>query len=109
MGDQRLELTASDLEAAARRVPDAVVRIYRAYSGALFCFFLAATGDKQAAEDLTGTAFASAIDQLGSFTGQPGMFSLWLFEIARRGLDRFWGGPERDGHRLAAQPGPQDA
>jgi RNA polymerase sigma-70 factor (ECF subfamily) len=74
------------------------VRIYRVYAGALFCFFLAATGEKREAEDLTGRVFTAAIEHLPTFTDQPAAFSLWLFDLARRDLEDFWraGPPDQD-------------
>jgi len=82
-----LELTQADLVAARRRNPDAVARIYRAYAPALYRFFVAAlAGDRHAAEDLTGTVFAAAIESLPGFRGQVEALGGWLFRIARHDL-----------------------
>ena len=82
----RVGLTAADLVAARRREPAAVTRIYTAYAPALFRFFLAAVGDRHQAEDLTGTAFVSAIESLPGFRGPVGALGGWLFQIARHDL-----------------------
>jgi RNA polymerase sigma-70 factor (ECF subfamily) len=79
-------LTAADLAAARRREPAAVSRIYTAYAPALFRFFLAAVGDRHQAEDLTGTAFVSAIEGLPRFYGPVEALGGWLFRIARHDL-----------------------
>ena len=79
-------LTAADLAAARRREPAAVSRIYSAYAPALFRFFMAAVGDRHQAEDLTGTAFVSAIEGLPRFYGPIEALGGWLFQIARHDL-----------------------
>ena len=79
-------LTAADLAAARRREPAAVTRIYTAYAPALFRFFMAAVGDRHQAEDLTGTTFVSAIEDLPRFYGPVEALGGWLFQIARHDL-----------------------
>jgi RNA polymerase sigma-70 factor (ECF subfamily) len=79
-------LTAATLVAARRREPAAVSRIYSAYAPALFRFFMAAVGDRHQAEDLTGTAFVSAIESLPRFRGPIEALGGWLFQIARHDL-----------------------
>jgi RNA polymerase sigma-70 factor (ECF subfamily) len=79
-------LTAADLAAARRREPAAVTRIYTAYAPALFRFFMAAVGDRHQAEDLTGTTFVSAIEDLPRFYGPIEALGGWLFRIARHDL-----------------------
>jgi len=80
------ELTRADLVAARRRDPAAVTRIYRAYAPALYRFFVAALGDRHAAEDMTGTVFAAAIEALPGFRGPVEALGGWLFRIARHDL-----------------------
>ena len=80
------DLTEADLVAARRREPAAVTRIYTVYEPALFRFFMAAVGDHHQAQDLTGTAFASAIEGLPRFRGPVEALGGWLFEIARHDL-----------------------
>ena len=82
-------LTAADLVAARRREPAAVTRVYTAYAPALFRFFMAAVGDRHQAEDLTGTAFVSAIEDLPRFYGPVEALGGWLFQIARHDLYDF--------------------
>jgi RNA polymerase sigma-70 factor (ECF subfamily) len=82
-------LTAADLVAARTREPAAVTRIYSAYAPSLFSFFMAAVGDRHQAEDLTGTAFVSAIESLPGFRGPIEALGGWLFQIARYDLYDF--------------------
>jgi RNA polymerase sigma-70 factor, ECF subfamily len=79
-------LTAADLAAARRREPAAVTRVYTAYAPALYRFFMAAVSDRHLAEDLTGTAFLSAIEALPRFRGPIEALGGWLFQIARHDL-----------------------
>jgi RNA polymerase sigma-70 factor, ECF subfamily len=81
-----IELTAADLVAARRRDPAAVTRIYQAYAPALLRFFVAAVGDRHAAEDLTGNVFTDAIASLPGFRGEINKLGGWLFRIARHDL-----------------------
>jgi RNA polymerase sigma-70 factor (ECF subfamily) len=81
-----VELSAADLAAARRRDPAAVTRIYQAYTPALLRFFVAAVGDRRAAEDLTGTVFAAAVEALPGFRGEVTKLGGWLFRIARHDL-----------------------
>jgi RNA polymerase sigma-70 factor, ECF subfamily len=85
----KVGLTAADLAAARRREPAAVTRIYTAYAPALFRFFVAAVSDRHQAEDLTGTAFLSAIEGLPRFRGPVEALGGWLFQIARHDLYDF--------------------
>ena len=82
----KVGLTAADLDAARRREAAAVSRVYSAYAPALFRFFLASVGDRHQAEDLTGTAFVSAIEGLPRFHGPIEALGGWLFQIARHDL-----------------------
>jgi RNA polymerase sigma factor (sigma-70 family) len=79
-------LTMADLAAASRREPAAVSRLYSAYAPPLFCFFLAAVGDRPTAEDLTGSVFAAAIEGLPGFSGPVEGLPGWLYRIARHDL-----------------------
>ena len=63
-----------------------MTRIYTAYAPALFRFFVANVGDRHQAEDLTGTAFVSAIEALPRFRGPIEALGGWLFQIARHDL-----------------------
>jgi RNA polymerase sigma-70 factor, ECF subfamily len=82
----KVGLTAADLSAARRREPAAVTRVYTAYAPALFRFFMSAVSDRHLAEDLTGTAFVSAIEALPRFRGPVEALGGWLFQIARHDL-----------------------
>jgi RNA polymerase sigma-70 factor (ECF subfamily) len=89
MSDSRHDLTAADLAAARRREPEAVARVYHAHANAVFRFFLAWTGDKQVACDLTGSVFAAAIQTLPTFRGPVQALPVWLFGIAHHNLGAF--------------------
>jgi RNA polymerase sigma factor (sigma-70 family) len=82
----KVGLTAADLDAARRREPAAVTRIYTAYAPALFRFFMAAVGDRHQAEDLTGKTWLSAFESLPRFRGPVDALGGWLFQIARHDL-----------------------
>jgi RNA polymerase sigma-70 factor, ECF subfamily len=82
----KVGLTPADLVAARGREPAAVTRVYTAYAPALFRFFMAAVGDRHQAEDLTGSAFLSAIESLPKFRGPVEALGGWLFQIARHDL-----------------------
>jgi RNA polymerase sigma factor (sigma-70 family) len=79
-------LTQDDLVAARRREPAAVTRVYSAYAPALFRYFMAEVSDRHLAEDLTGSAFVSAIEGLPRFRGPVEALGGWLFQIARHDL-----------------------
>ncbi len=82
-------LTQADLEAARQREPAAVTRVYAAYAPALYRFFMAAVGNRQEAQDLTGSVFVSAIEGLPGFPGPVEALGGWLFRIARHDLYDF--------------------
>jgi RNA polymerase sigma factor (sigma-70 family) len=79
-------LTTADLAAARRREPAAISRLYSAYAPALFRFFVAAVGNHQEAQDLTGNVFVSAIEGLPGFGGPVEALGGWLYRIARHDL-----------------------
>jgi RNA polymerase sigma-70 factor, ECF subfamily len=82
----RIVIGPADLAAARRCDPAAVTRIYQAYAPALLRFFVAAVGDRHAAEDLTGTVLTAAIESLPGFRGDADQLGGWLFRIARHDL-----------------------
>ena len=82
-------LTQADLVAARQLEPAAVTRLYTAYAPALFRFFVAEVGDRQEAQDLTGSVFLSVIEALPGFRGPVEALGGWLFRIARNDLYDF--------------------
>jgi len=82
-------LTEADLAAARQRQPAAVSRVYSAYAPPLFRFFMAAVGNRQEAQDLTGSVFVSAFQALPGFRGPVDALGGWLFRIARHDLYDF--------------------
>jgi RNA polymerase sigma factor (sigma-70 family) len=82
-------LTEADLAAARQREPAAVSRVYSAYAPALFRFFMAEVGNRQQAQDLTGSVFVSVIEALPGFRGPVEALGGWLFRIARNDLYDF--------------------
>jgi RNA polymerase sigma-70 factor (ECF subfamily) len=85
----KVGLTPYDLEAAQRREPGAVTRIYAAYAPALFRFFMAEIRNREEAQDLVGQVFLSAIESLPKFHGPVEALGGWLFKIARHDLYDF--------------------
>jgi RNA polymerase sigma factor (sigma-70 family) len=85
----RHRLTSDDLTAARQREPAAVTRLYSAYAPALYRFFMAEVGNRQQAQDLTGSVFVSVIEALPGFRGPVEALGGWLFRIARHDLDDF--------------------
>jgi RNA polymerase sigma-70 factor (ECF subfamily) len=81
-----LGLTSADLDAARRRDPQAVARVYHAHAPGLYRFLLANTGNRHTAEDLVATVFAAAIESLPGFRGTVESLGGWLFRIARHDL-----------------------
>jgi RNA polymerase sigma-70 factor, ECF subfamily len=79
-------LTQAELVAARQREPAAVTRLYTAYAPALFRFFVAEVGNRQEAQDLTGSVFLSVIEGLPGFRGPVEALGGWLFRIARNDL-----------------------
>jgi RNA polymerase sigma-70 factor, ECF subfamily len=79
-------LRPDDLEAARRRDPQAVARMYRIYAPGLYRFMLANLGDRHTAEDLVAGVFADAIESLPCFRGPVEALGGWLFRIARHDL-----------------------
>jgi hypothetical protein len=63
-------LTEADLAAARRREPAAVARVYSIYAPELFRMVEEAVGDRRHAEELTGTAFVSAIEACPGSAGR---------------------------------------
>jgi RNA polymerase sigma-70 factor (ECF subfamily) len=82
-------LTQADLVAARQREPAAVTRVYTAYAPALYRFFVAEVGNRQEAQDLTGSVFVSVIEALPGFRGPVEALGGWLFRIARHDLYDF--------------------
>jgi RNA polymerase sigma-70 factor, ECF subfamily len=81
-----IKSTRANLVGPGASDPAAVTRIYQAYAPALLRFFVAAVGDRHAAEDLTGTVFTAAIESLPGFRGEINKLGGWLFRIARHDL-----------------------
>jgi RNA polymerase sigma-70 factor (ECF subfamily) len=83
------QLSNADLDAARHRDQAAITRIYTAYAPSLYRFFAAAVGNRQEAQDLTGSVFVSAIEGLPGFRGPVEALGGWLFRIARHDLYDF--------------------
>jgi RNA polymerase sigma factor (sigma-70 family) len=63
---------------------------YDRYEDALLAFFRRASGRADLAADLTGEAFAAALDSLDRFRPGLGSARAWLFGIARHELAQMW-------------------
>lgn len=81
-------LNASQLEAerrlieASQRQPRRFARLYERYFDRIYAFALTRTGDRAAAEDVTGETFRVAFENLQRFEWRGVPFSAWLFRIA---------------------------
>jgi RNA polymerase sigma-70 factor (ECF subfamily) len=62
---------------------DAFAQLYDAYIKKVYDFIYYRTSHKQTAEDLTSITFTKAFQNIHTFKGSQGMFSSWLFRIAR--------------------------
>jgi RNA polymerase sigma factor (sigma-70 family) len=100
-------LTTADLAAARQREPAAVTRLYTAYAPALYRFFMAEVGNRQQAQDLTGSVFVSAIEALPGFHGPVQALGGWLFRIARNDLYDFRRKQARSPSLAASEDGTQ--
>lgn len=60
--------------------------LYQRYVRPIFAFIYRRTLDKQLAEDITSTVFLKAIEKIGGFNSSKGVFSAWLYGIARNAL-----------------------
>lgn len=63
--------------------PDAFAGLYDAYIKRIYDFIYYRTGHKQTAEDLTSVTFTKAFQNIKTFKSAQGLFSSWLFKIAR--------------------------
>jgi DNA-directed RNA polymerase specialized sigma24 family protein len=82
-------LTTYDLDAARRRDPLGVTRVYEELAPAVYRFFVAALGDTVTAEDLTGSVFLAGFGQLHGAPDDPSRLHVWLFGIALRDLHNY--------------------
>lgn len=74
----------TDLIALAKDgCPEASGELYKLHHPAIFRYLSFRTGDRQAAEDLTGEVFLKMVQALPGFTGGQAAFRAWLFQIAR--------------------------
>lgn len=62
---------------------DAFAELYDLYVKRVYNFIYYRTSHKETAEDLTSVTFTKAFQKIESFKGTQGLFSSWLFRIAR--------------------------
>ncbi len=62
---------------------DAFADLYDIYVKKIYDFIYYRTSHKQTAEDLTSVTFTKAFQNINSFKGSSGVFSSWLYRIAR--------------------------
>jgi RNA polymerase sigma-70 factor (ECF subfamily) len=70
---------------AARQNKEAFTTLYRRYVTPLYRYLYHRLGNAKDAEDLTAQVFMDALEGLASYR-ERGLFSSWLFTIARRRL-----------------------
>jgi RNA polymerase sigma-70 factor (ECF subfamily) len=74
---------------------DALVTLYRRYSGEIYGYLFHQLGDVSDAEDVTSETFLRFVRALDTFRGQSS-FRTWLYSIARNQLRDHW---RRNGRR----------
>jgi len=62
---------------------EAFAELYDEYAQRVYKFIYYRTSHRQTAEDLSSVTFTKAFQNLRSFRGSQGLFSAWLFRIAR--------------------------
>ncbi len=62
---------------------DAFAELYDLYAKRIYDFVYYRTSHKQTAEDLTSVTFTKAFQNIGTYKDANGIFSAWLFRIAR--------------------------
>lgn len=65
---------------------DAFAQLYDAYVKRIYDFIFYRTRHKETAEDITSVTFTKAFQNIHTFKGSNGLFSAWLFRIARNTL-----------------------
>ncbi len=60
--------------------------LYDRYLDKIYRFIYYKTFSKELAEDLTSDVFHKALTKIGSFDGEKGSFSAWLYRIARNSV-----------------------
>jgi len=64
--------------------------LYDRYLDKIYRFIYYKTFSKEVAEDLTSDVFHKALEKIGSFDGEKGTWSAWLYRIARnRVIDHY--------------------
>ncbi len=83
---ESVELPAAEEAAlidAARRDPEAFAALYDRYVQSVYRYLHSRVGSSREAEELTAQTFLAAIESLPRYDHR-GLFSAWLFSIARR-------------------------
>lgn len=65
---------------------DAFAELYDMYVKRIYDFIYYRTSHKETAEDITSVTFTKAFQNINTFKGSNGLFSGWLFRIARNTL-----------------------
>jgi RNA polymerase sigma-70 factor (ECF subfamily) len=71
-----------ELVSAARQDPVAFGRLYERYVQPIYRYIFSRVGNVREAEDITSQTFMSAYESLARYR-ERGLFSAWLFRIAR--------------------------
>jgi len=91
------EEASAELIARARHDRAAFAQVYRMYLNRIYSFFLAHTGQREQAEDLTSLTFERALRTIDRYEDRGKPLSRWLFRIAGNTLaERI----RRDGHAI---------
>lgn len=62
---------------------DAFAELYDLYVKRIYDFIYYRTSHRETAEDLTSVTFTKAFQHIGTYRGKNGLFSSWLYRIAR--------------------------
>ncbi len=60
--------------------------LYTHYMKPIYGFIYRRTLDRQTAEDITSITFIKALEKIGSYRGDRGVFAAWLYSIARNAI-----------------------
>lgn len=87
LGSQNSEFDMNALAVkSGRGDQEAFSRLYTHFSSKIYRYLYYRTYRRAAAEDLTSTVFLKALEKIQTFDPARGMFSAWLYRIARNCL-----------------------
>ena len=89
--DQEIKI----LQACQRGQSEAFGQLYDKYFQKIYKFIYYKTSHRENAEDLTSLTFHKALENINKFKADQGLFSAWLYKIARNNvIDHYRSSPE---------------